>query len=167
MLMNYLYTEEGSLFLNYGVEGVSFEYDENGDPWYTDLILDNPDGLTTMQALLTYIGDFMPGLSDYTKYNLSAMTAYPEFIEVWADADNDWALPDLSLTVEESEEYSAVASDVETYLDECMDKFITGAMDINDDDVWQEYLDTMEAMGVNTMIEIYAAALERYNERMG
>ena len=42
--MDYRYTEEGSTLANWGVEGVSFEYDENGNKQYTDLIVNNPEG---------------------------------------------------------------------------------------------------------------------------
>ena len=49
--------------------------------------------------------------------------------------------------------------------DEAIDKFIIGAWDVNDDAVWEEYVETMKSLGVDTMIEIYTAALERYNTR--
>lgn len=49
--------------------------------------------------------------------------------------------------------------------DEAIDKFIIGAWDVNDDAVWEEYVETMKSLGVDTMIEIYTAALERYNAR--
>ena len=166
MLLNYFYTEEGSLLANYGVEGVTFEYLDDGTPWYTDLITDNPDGLTQTLAMYTYIGYSIPALSDYTKYNVAALTDWADFIEVWgSSADNSWDMPAVSLSIEEQEEYSAVATDVETYLDENVAKFIIGDLDVNDDAVWQNYLDDLESLGVNTMIEIYSAALERYNAR--
>ncbi len=41
--INYLFSEAGQLFFNYGTEGYSFEYDANGKPLYTDLIRNNPD----------------------------------------------------------------------------------------------------------------------------
>lgn len=49
--------------------------------------------------------------------------------------------------------------------DEAIDKFIIGAWDVNDDAVWEEYVETMKSLGVDTMIEIHTAALERYNAR--
>lgn len=165
MLMNYFYTEEGALLLNYGVEGLSFEYQDDGTPWYTDLIIDNPDGLTQTQAMITYIGWNVPGSADYTKYNVSALTDWAEFVEVWGEADNAWAMPQVSLSVEEEEAYSAVSTDVETYLEEAVARFIIGDLDIDDDAAWENYLEYMNSLGVNTMIEVYSAALERFNER--
>lgn len=166
MMMNYLYTEEGALFANYGVEGVSFEYDENGDPWYSELITNNSDGLTQTQALHMYTAYQVPCYSDYTKYNISMLTTYADYVDVWNTADNEWDMPEVTLSVAEQDAYNAVSTDVETYLDEVLIKFIIGAMDIDDDAVWQEYLDTLESLGVNTMIEVYTAALERYNAKI-
>jgi len=41
-LIDYLYSEEGALLKNFGIEGLSYNM-ENGYPKYTDLILNNPD----------------------------------------------------------------------------------------------------------------------------
>lgn len=162
MMMNYFYTEEGALLANYGVEGVAFDYREDGTPWYTDLILNNPDGLTMTQALCFYVGYMVPCDCDYTVYNIASLTTWADFVDAWGTADNAWRFPDVSLTAEEQENYAAAAADVDTYLDETLIKFVIGDLDVDDDAVWQEYLDTMDSLGSGTMIEIYEAALERY-----
>ena len=44
-LIDWMYSEEGSDISNYGVEGVSFEYDENGEPQYIeDYVMQYKDG---------------------------------------------------------------------------------------------------------------------------
>lgn len=163
MMMNYFYTEEGALLCNYGVEGVSFEYQEDGTPWYTDMIINNPDGLTMTQALCFYVGYMVPCDCDYTVYNIASLTTWADFVDAWSMADNAWKFPDVTLTAEEQEEYAAANADVDTYMDEALVKFIIGDLDIDDDAVWEDYLAKMEGLGVNTMIEIYEAALDRYN----
>ncbi len=40
---NYWYTDDGCLLANYGIEGESWEYDADGNPQFTDLILNNED----------------------------------------------------------------------------------------------------------------------------
>lgn len=165
MLINYFYTDAGSEFVCYGVEGVSFEYDENGDPWYSEMITDNPDGLTQIQAVVTYLGNNVPTLTDWSRNNISALSTMTEYLDCWAIDDNSQDMPQVTLTVEESEEYAAVSTDVETYLDEALNKFIRGDLDVDDDAEWQNYLDNMSALGVDTMVEIYTDALERYNAR--
>ena len=162
MFFNYLYTDEGALLSNFGVEGESFEYDENGEPWYTDLIINNPDGLTQTQALVYYTGYFFPCHADLIKYNISTVTNWADFVEVWASADNTLSLPTLTLTQDEQEEYSKLYNDVDTYMDETVTKLEIGDLDVYDDAVWQEYLDTMDSLGAGRMLEIYRAAYDRY-----
>lgn len=163
MMMNYFYTEEGALFANYGVQGQAFEYRDDGTPWYTDLITANPDGLSQTQALLTYIGYMVPAYADYTKYNISSLTTWADFIDVWSTADNTLAMPEVVLTTEETEKYAKINSDVQTYLDETLVKFFIGDLDVNDDAAWNSYLSELDSLGVQDMIDIYTAALERYH----
>ena len=79
---------------------------------------------------------------------------------MWAAADNQNKMPTMSLTADEESTYSAAATDVQTYMDEIVIKFMIGDADI--DAEWDTYLSTMESLGVNDMIDIYAAAYERY-----
>ncbi len=53
--LDYLYTEEGALLANYGVEGDTFEFDENGDPVFTDKIVNNENGWTMTQTVASYL----------------------------------------------------------------------------------------------------------------
>ncbi len=41
-MYDYIYSEDGILLSNWGIEGETFAYDENGDPYYLDLIANNP-----------------------------------------------------------------------------------------------------------------------------
>lgn len=55
MWLDYQYTEDAMILNNYGVEGETFYYDDNGDFQFTDLIMNNPDGLNTTDANRLYI----------------------------------------------------------------------------------------------------------------
>lgn len=55
------------------------------------------------------------------------------------------------------------ASDVDTYMDENIIRFIIGELDPNDDAAWDNYISDMERLGVRDMIEVYQAALDRFN----
>lgn len=162
MMLNYFFTEEGALLCNYGVEGETFDYNDEGKPWYTDCILNNPDGLTVIQAQCMYLGYIMPCYSDFTKYNITAVSTWKELVDVWKTADNAYAIPSIAFTTEETEQYNRAYSDVNTYLDECLTKFMIGELDIDDDEVWNEYLDTMRGLGVQDMIDAYKSAMDRY-----
>lgn len=63
------------------------------------------------------------------------------------------------MTDEESDVYNGNVADIETYAQESILSFITGAMDINTE--WDTYVSTLESMGVQENMEIYQAALDR------
>lgn len=161
--MNYLYTEEGSTLANWGIENVTYEVQEDGSKWFTDEIMNNTAGMTQTQALIYNFIYQGPCYADYTKYNISTLTTWKDYAAVWASADNKYKMPTLSLTAEEMEIYSAASTDVETYMDEIIIQFMIGDADI--DAHWDTYLETMESLGVNDMIEIYDAAYTRYRNK--
>ena len=65
-------------------------------------------------------------------------------------------------TAEESEEYSTIMNEVETYRDEMTNKFILGTESL---DNFDQYVETLNSLGLQRAIEIQDAALERYNKR--
>ena len=52
-LLDWLYSEEGQICYNFGIEGESYEM-VDGKPVYTDVIMNNPDGWSQAQALAAY-----------------------------------------------------------------------------------------------------------------
>ena len=59
--LNYGYSEEGLVYWNYGTEGETFILDDNGIPQWTDLILNDADGLGL--ACAKYTGTNGTGIS--------------------------------------------------------------------------------------------------------
>ena len=68
-------------------------------------------------------------------------------------------LPPISLTTEESEERADIMIQVDTYAQEMMLKFITGAESL---DYYDTYLQELDARGMQRAIEITQNALDRY-----
>lgn len=82
-------------------------------------------------------------------------------VELWGEDDQDYLYPYYaSLTVLESEEYASIESDIYTYVGEMTLKFITGAADPETE--WDDYVATIEGMGVERIAEMKQDALERY-----
>ena len=77
--------------------------------------------------------------------------------------DNAW---DISLfinrTTEEGEDYTAVMSEVETYVEENIPKFIIGDRDLAE---WDTYVQDIKNMGIDEALEIQSACVERYESR--
>lgn len=158
--LDYWYSEEGIMSFNYGVEGETYTI-EDGKPVYTDIIENNEWGVGYITAINSYcpVGN-IPSYANIRRFTQYYSDLSVQAIELWSEAsDYAYVMPTLSLTAEESEEYNSRSADMETYCKECVLAFITGTMDI--DTQWEEYLDTMETLGVYENQAIYQAALDR------
>ena len=159
--VNFWYTEEGQTLSSWGIEGVSFEYGDDGKPAYNDNVLNNPDFFMTNFAIAYYCASQTPSLSDSTKDWVNYRQETIDAITLWTETgDDQYVLPtNLSLTVEENERTAALLADIDTYAEENVMKFITGE---NSFDMWDEFIGTIKSMGIEECIEIYQAAYDRY-----
>lgn len=167
---DYLNTDEGILLFNYGVQGVSFEYDESGEPKWTELVTANPDGIPYNAASLMYGAStgsaFLPSVlnvaKDFYKFGDSEWETVRTFQN---QTDYAYGMPvALSLDYDESTEYSVISGDLETYIEEMTIAWIVGEQTL-DEAAWQDFQEHLVSMNVERMVEIYQGALDRYNER--
>lgn len=63
-MIDWLFTEEGSRLASYGIEGEAYNLKADGTIELTDLITNNPDGLSASTALILYAGDLIPSRKD-------------------------------------------------------------------------------------------------------
>lgn len=161
--MDYFYGDEGTKLFNMGIEGVTFEETEDG-PELLDEITDNPDGLTTTQAMAEYLiapGGGHPGIIKQDYFNGSE--ASPDDIKAADKLEGDipdeiW--PEFTYTLEENKKLESF-SDIEKYVTEMRDKFITGNVSF---DEWDAYIQTLESTGLEEYMEIQQKAFERYKD---
>ena len=162
--LDYIYGEDGILLANYGVEGETFNYDENGNPVLTELVTNNPD-FTYSLALNVYCCDRqtpIPFVIDETKARNDYNEDQRNSIAVWNEAtDGLYNMPKIgmNMTADETEEYNAVYSDIDTYLDENISKFIVGDKSLDEFDA---FVDTLYEMGIQECIDITQGAYDRY-----
>lgn len=163
-LMNYFYSEEGSLLCNYGIEGDTFDFVE-GKPQVTAKISDNAEySMSQAQALYLMPPSRFGGLYDWTRELASVPEKDQEAFEVWSTADDNYILPSrITYTSEESSERAKIVAEVSTYMQETSVKFITGVENI--DTGWDHYVSTLKSLGVERAEEITQAALDRFNAR--
>ena len=115
--LDYLYTEEGALLANYGVEGDTFEFDENGEPVFTDKILNNENGWTMTQTVASYLcpSAGIANWSDWTRELAGVPEKDQACYDVWSEFSDDWRLPSsVTLTQDESTERAALYADIST-----------------------------------------------------
>ncbi len=159
--LNYYFTEEGTLLANYGVEGLTYEI-VDGKPTYTEIIKNNPDGMNLDVALTLYtcgtgsICTVVDSEKNYSLYSELQQTA----VDSWrAHVDSEYTILSTSMTPDESSEYYALMSDLQTYYDQAVSEFITGNRPISE---FGNYVDTMMSMGLGTCLEIYQTAYDRF-----
>ena len=152
----------------YGVEGESYTM-VDGQPTYTDVIMHNPDGLSISEALQRYCRATAasPGFNTEDGYIMQ----YYEYdqqvnaFQTWSTVtDNARAhlMPAITPTLEESEEYAALNTDINTYVSEMVFKFIHGVEPLENYDAFVQQL---QQMNVERFIEINQQAYDRYRAR--
>lgn len=168
--MDHWYSEEGIIAYFMGVEGESYEKDETapGGLKLTDAILNDPDGRPFGEVLAkycTWTGGRNPSVAtnEYFKGGetwpvcLAAVEGLVNYIpeEVWGPFSAFY-------TTEETAERGQLSTDIDTYHVENRANFIVGNLDINDDQVWADYVAGYEGVGLPRYMELYRKAAESY-----
>ena len=164
--IDYFFTDEGILLANYGMEGVSWNYNDAGEPEMDLAKL--TDGFPMVSFGTTYytlacvatLQDFDRVFGTYSEKNLAAM-------DLWTETSDDlYTLPTAcELDIEESDRYSEIWSDLSTYADTEVFKFVMGEYDFEAD--WDAFIDQLKDMGLEECVEIYQTAYDRYAEAYG
>ena len=164
--INWLYTEEGKIAMNFGEEGVSYTKDADGYH-FTDAVLNNPDGVPLFMAVALYTGFEVPT----TLMPEQAVAKLSNQMQL--DAENFWhtqargtdGTVNGSLTTEENDKVSEVGlTDIDTYVKENAMAFASGEKPITDES-WNEYVSTIESMGIEEIIACYQAAQDRWDAK--
>lgn len=161
---DYMFTDEGTVLKNWGVEGLSWEKDENGDPQFNDFIINPPELPAMSLAIASYTAGTYPGITLSSRMDVTYDQLQLEAKEVWDSNCNDSGiLPDLiSLNEEEDEIVKRIMGDVSTYVAEMSVGMIVGTTSI---DEFDSYMARLEEMGIQDCLDCYQAAMERYNSK--
>lgn len=160
--MDHFYSDEGSKFYYMGVEGETYE-EVDGELQYVDEIANPADGETFEQALskkLPWIGatqgiikaDYFNGSESAPMSMEAAEKLEPYIPEIWGS---------FTYEAEENDILASTGADIEKYATETRDRFISGDLSLDDD--WDEYLQTLEDMGLEEYMSVKQAAYERYS----
>lgn len=158
---DYLYTEEGAMVAWAGVEGKTYEvvdgirrHIDYKDPAeaekYKATSINNGVGMPTLIKPEAYTKGF-----DYSA-DPAAKHLEVEREESWQKAINPVF---LKFTEDENEEISFLKADIDSYQGEYLAKVVTGELSLEDS--WDDYVKTIESMGVNDLVEIYKTVYDR------
>ena len=161
-LIDWMYSEEGNLCCNFGIEGETYEM-KDGKPVYTDVIMNNPDGLSVANALAAY-----------TRASTSGTCVQDEgYIEQYYEQDNqkealelsmktdmgEHFFPPTSVAEEDAERYADIMSNVKTLADEMEAQFISGTISM---DEWDGYQKQLHDFGIDDAIVMMQKAYDNY-----
>ena len=163
------YTKEGFDYLYYGPEGSFWVYnDDKTIKEYSDAARNSDDPEKYRGYVTPSYGITVPAYSvPLEPIGGEVENPFNDFIEKETKEkilDNgEIIFPLTYLTTEEQDEISDITVELETFMKENEAQFINGSKEINDQ-TWQEYLDTMNKIGAEKLIEIYQAAYDRWKE---
>ncbi len=164
-MLDYAYSTEGSLLVNFGIEGTSYKM-VNGYPTYTDLVLHDPQ-VPSAQMISRYArGNFNGPFVQDVRY-IEQYYELPEqkkAFDVWTLPSNEKLLPPMTPTQDEAKKFATTMSDINTRYDEAFTKVWSGKAGL---DEWDSFVKALPGMGINDMIKIQQATLDRYNKRPG
>ena len=156
---DYLYTQEGGLIIRSGVENVSYRFTEEG---YLESI---SEGFESNVYQATFMGAAnVPGIIPDAYYfkNAKPVNRYvndEQFREGYGCHVVGVPVPSITMTTEESDEYSILKTDIETAVKAYYAEAITGVVDL--ESTWADFQASLKAMDVERMIEIQNVAYQR------
>ncbi|WP_127580199.1 extracellular solute-binding protein [Paenibacillus koleovorans] len=165
--LDYIYaSEEGNRILSFGIEGKSYSI-VNGEPALSDWVTKNPDGLSLDIALrsigampttvwLTNDKGFTSKLPQ-AQIKVSPVADLAKKVEPYLTDANPFAMPSIS----EMEQIGSLQTDINTYVDEMMAKFITGQEPIN----WDKFKSTLKSMGIDQIIAVKQKQYDRFKQK--
>src|SRR5690625_3589337 len=161
--MDYFYSDEGAEFFFMGIEGETFEIDENGEHKYVDALISDPGEMSIDHSLTPYFTHIGGGYPGYIKEDYFTGDAkLPSSVEATEKLEPDMideVWPSFTYTNDELNELSVTQLDIQKYVDEMRAKFIVGQESM---DEWDQYVSDLEEMGLADYMKVQEQAYERY-----
>lgn len=164
--LDWFYSDDGFMLVNYGVEGESYIIDENGEPHFTDAMLHPADGhpFAAWEAYYTGGNIMKIGMTTTDIYDELYAGVQAEACDIWSqNHGSELSLPQFSMTAEENEIFAKTMADINTYTTETIVRFIRGDLSLDND--WDNFCATIKERGIDDCLEVVNAAVERYNNK--
>ncbi len=161
--IDFAFSDQGSMIYSYGIEGETYTLDAGGNPQFTALITDNPDGLGMITACNLYAIQTGVGYVDQNRFLSGYSEAALEAGDIWLkalDLDHLKIIPSAAkMSTEDSQIYAAHYANIATYAAENIAKFITGARNLEEFDTFAA---DIEAMDIESCTACWQNALDTY-----
>lgn len=167
--VDYLYKPETIMMTAWGVntdEHTLWTEDADGNRDWTEFMTDNPD-FDYEIGRQRYTANVLQGswetIMEKKQYDI------PQVQQAWSEdawfkntSYSGLVSPYMTQTTDEAREISQLLTQIETYGDEMMFKFITGERSIDEFDT---FVEEIKGMGTDRLCELYQAAHDRYLSR--
>lgn len=152
-------SDEGQILTHFGIEGKSFEYNEEGRPVFTDWTINNPDGLDMMSAVRS-LGAF-PSFFDYQTKEFMSQLMTPQSLEACEPLMPLMVepYPPILATADEADQLMMLQADMNTYISEMIQKFVMGTEPMGK---YDDFLAQLEGMGLSEVLQIKQTQYDRF-----
>lgn len=158
-----IYSDEGTYLNNVGIEGQTYTLGSNGEIKMTDFVMNNPDGLSPIEALRS-IGAYgtMPFIClAEGRYAFNAnIPGQNDFAKQMAPYIND-RIEFSPSTADEATQIAALSADISTAVKEWQLKFVSGEASF---DQWDAYVSAIKSLNVDKMVQIMQTKFDRVNK---
>jgi len=164
--INFLFSPEGYLLTNFGIEGVSYIM-ENGKPKVTEYFTNNPDGLSSGEAQ-RFLGA-RPSFANFMSQDFEVQVKMTDpFIGPSVDIIKKYkkqpTFPQVMATADEIDVLKTIGTDLKTYVEENRDMFILGERPLQEFD---DFVQEVKEMGLEEVLAIKQQQYERYKKFTG
>ena len=164
--VDYLYSPEGQIMASFGVEGETFEFDENGTPDYTSLITE-AEGLSLVQGIAKYtLGGIAPRMLNDTYYWNRVMATEQQrrvYPTVSVSTTERKTPQHLTYSQDDAARLTSLMSDIGTYYRENLNAFIMGSRSLDELDDFRKTLH--EQMNLDEAIGLMQASYETFLQK--
>ena len=160
--LDWNYDENGYYWNNWGEEGVSYNM-VDGKPQWTELMTNHPDGFDLNQLMNKYTLQSGSYVRDWQSIFVAYSPEANLTLTLW-DGDSSHLLMTrlLTFTADEGNTNANIMSDIGTYVSEMTIKFIKGQEPLSN---WDDYVAQVNRMGIDTVVDNYQAAYDRFLQR--
>lgn len=165
-LVDWMYTEDAYFHACYGFENEAYTLNNAGEPEFTDLVYNSPEGREAVEALAALSINYFVWYTDPAIELELQGEAVQTMYEVWGQQDgNDWNYPsNATMTDNEASTFSETYSDIETHLHAMTLRWICGEDEITEES-FATFQREIEDMGLATCLQMKQNAYDRYTQR--
>ena len=166
--MDWFYSDDGYFIGSFGVEGLTWEYNDEGEIRLTDFTMNHPEGLGSGWILVMWANNALAegGMkSSSSRYHYEGGKRIEEMHYKWVidGYKGEMDVPSsMTFTEDEEEELGKYANEISTYINENYLAFVDGSKPMSE---WDSYVAAINDLGLPRCQEIYQTAYDRFMER--